>query len=295
VFTACATFILIVAGALVTSNDAGLSVPDWPTTFHTFRMPRMVGGVFYEHGHRMIAGATILLTLAIAVWTWLVDRRAWIKKLAVAAFATIIVQAILGGITVLKLLPPAVSTAHAIVGQTFFCIAVIIAIFTGRRWIEEQPRIEFDFRHPSLITLALLSVFVLYLQLFLGGMFRHRGMSWWPHVLNAGVVAIVLTWTSIRALSLYSHIQAVKKPAILMLSLLITQLCLGFLAFQTKVVWGREAVQPESSMVISTVAHVAVGALLLATSVILAIQVWRNVPVSFEERVPSTERKPLTA
>lgn len=255
----------------------------------------MVGGVFYEHGHRMIAGATILLTLAIAIWTWLVDRRTWIRKLAAAAFATIIVQALLGGITVLKLLPPAVSTAHAIVGQTFFCIAVIIAVFTGRRWIEEQPRVEFDSRHPSLITLTLLSVFVLYLQLFLGGMFRHHGMGWWPHVLHAGVVAIVLTWTSIRALSLYSHIQAVKTPAILMLSLLITQLCLGFLAFQTRVVWGREAVQPESSMVVSTVAHVAVGALLLATSVILAIQVWRNVPVSFAGRVVSTERKPLTA
>ena len=295
VFTACATFVLIIAGALVTSNDAGLSVPDWPTTFHTFRMPRMVGGVFYEHGHRMIAGATILLTLGIALSTWIVDRRLWMRRLALAAFGTIIVQAVLGGITVLRLLPPAVSTAHAVVGQTFFCIAVIIAVFTSLRWIEEQPRVEFDSRHPSLITLTLLSIFVLYVQLILGGMFRHHGMSWWPHVLNAAIVALVLTWTAVRALSLYSQIQAVKKPAILMLSLLITQLCLGFLAFQTRVVWGRDAVQPQFPMVASTVAHVGVGALLLATTVILAIQVWRHVPVSFEERVPTTERKPLTA
>jgi heme A synthase len=120
-------------------------------------------------------------------------------------------------------------------------------------------------------------------------------MSWWPHVLNAVLVAIVLTWTAVRALSLYSHIDAVKRPAIIMLSLMVGQLCLGFLAFLTRVAWGRDAVQPELPMVISTVSHVAVGALLLATAVILAIQVWRHVPVAFEERVPSPERKPLAA
>jgi heme a synthase len=293
VFVACATFLLIIAGALVTSNDAGLSVPDWPTSFHTFAMPRMVGGVLYEHGHRMIAGATIVLTLGIAVWTWIAEHRLWMKRLAWAAFATIIVQAVLGGITVLKLLPPAVSTAHAAVGQTFFCIAAVIAIFTGRQSIEEPPRVELDSRHPSLVTLTLLSIFVLYVQLILGAMFRHKGMSWWPHVLNAGIVALVLTWTAVRALSVYSHVEAIKKPAITMLGLLIGQLCLGFLAFLTRVAWGHDAAQPEFPMVISTVLHVAVGALLLATAVILAIQVWRHVPVAFEERLPET--RPLTA
>jgi heme A synthase len=93
----------------------------------------------------------------------------------------------------------------------------------------------------------------------------------------------------------YSKIEAVRKPAVIMLSLLITQLCLGFAAFLTRVAWGKEAVQPELPMVISTVAHVAVGALLLATTVILAIQVWRHVPVAFEERVPGTERTPQAA
>ncbi len=295
VFVAWATFLLIIAGALVTSNDAGLSVPDWPTSFHTFAMPRMVGGVLYEHGHRMIAGATIVLTLAIAVWTWIVERRLWMKRLAWAALGTILVQAVLGGITVLKLLPPAVSSAHAAVGQTFFCISVVIALFTGRRWIEEQPRVEFDGARPSLITLTLLSIFVLYVQLILGAMFRHKGMGWWPHLANAAIVALVLTWTSVRALSLYSRIEAIKKPAVAMLGLLIGQLCLGFLAFLTRVAWGHDAVQPATPMVISTVAHVAVGALLLATAVVLAIQVWRHVPVAFEERIPGAARRPLTA
>ncbi|HXP43436.1 MAG TPA: COX15/CtaA family protein [Candidatus Acidoferrales bacterium] len=278
---------VITAGALVTSNDAGLSVPDWPTSFgYLVKVPHFVGGVRYEWSHRMLAGTLVTLTLAIALSTWLVEQRRWMRWLAAGAFCTVIAQAILGGLTVLLFQPPAVSTAHATVAQTFFCIAVAIALFTGRRWIEEQPQVEFDSRRPSLITLTLLSIFVLYVQLVLGGMFRHHGMSWWPHVLNAAIVSFVLAWTAIRAISAYSHIEAVRRPAIIMISLLITQLCLGFTAFLTRVAWGRNTVQPELPMVASTVAHVAVGALLLATTVVLAIQVWRRVPVSFEERVP---------
>jgi cytochrome c oxidase assembly protein subunit 15 len=291
VFTACAAFVVITAGALVTSNDAGLSVPDWPTSFgYLVKVPHFVGGVRYEWSHRMVAGTLVTLTLAIALWTLLVERRRWLRWLAVGAFGTVIAQAILGGLTVLFFQPPAVSTAHATVAQTFFCIAVAIAVFTGRKWVEEQPRVEFDSRRPSLFTLTLLSIFVLYVQLILGGMFRHHGMSWWPHVAHAVIVTFVLGWTAVRALAVFSNIDAVRRPAILMLSLLITQLCLGFTAFLTRVAWGRNTVQPELPMVVSTVAHVAVGALLLATTVILSIQVWRHVPVAFEERLPQTRR-----
>ncbi len=287
VFTACATFILIVAGALVTSNDAGLSIPDWPTSFGSFSVPPLHGGIRYEWSHRAIAGSTMILTLTIAVWTWLVEKRRWMKWLSIAAFGTIIIQAILGGLTVRLLQPPWVSSAHAAVGQTFFCIATVIAIFTGRRWVEEVPRVELDTRKPSLITLTLLSIFVLYVQLIVGAMFRHHGMSWWPHVVNAPVVAFVLAWTAIRALSLYSKIEAIRRPAVLMLALLIAQLC--------RVAWGHDVIQPELPMVMSTVAHVAVGALLLATAVVLAIQVWRHVPVAFEERIPAGSRDPVAA
>jgi cytochrome c oxidase assembly protein subunit 15 len=291
VFTACAALVVITAGALVTSNDAGLSVPDWPTSFgYLVKVPHFVGGIRYEWSHRMVAGTLISLTLAIAIWTLLVERRRWLRWLAVGAFCTVIAQAVLGGLTVLFFQPPAVSTAHATVAQTFFCIAVAIALFTGRKWVQEQPQVEFDPRRPSLFTLTLLSIFVLYVQLILGGMFRHHGMSWWPHVLNAVIVSFVLAWTAVRALSVYSQMEAVRRPAILMLSLLITQLCLGFTAFLTRVAWGRDAVQPELPMVVATVAHVAVGALLLATTVILSIQVWRHVPVAFEERLPEAQR-----
>ena len=293
---ACWTFLLIIAGALVTSNDAGLSVPDWPTSFGSlYKIPRLVGGVKFEHTHRMIAQAAGLLTIILAFWTWRADRRRWMKYLGAGALGTVIAQGILGGLTVIFFLPPPVSSAHAALAQTFFCLNVAVAVFTGRRWVEEVPEIEFDRRRPSLITLTLLSIFVLYVQLILGAMFRHHGLSWWPHSAHAIVVAFVLTWTAIRALSQFSKIEAVRRPAILMLGLLITQLCLGFLAFLTRVEWGKDAVQPELPMVISTVAHVAVGALLLATAVVLAIQVWRHVPISLEERVRTREQRPVTA
>jgi cytochrome c oxidase assembly protein subunit 15 len=291
VFTACATLVVITAGALVTSNDAGLSVPDWPTSFgYLVKVPHFVGGVRYEWSHRMLAGTLVSLTLAIAILTLWVEKRRWLRWLALGAFGTVIAQATLGGMTVLFFQPPWLSTAHATVAQTFFCIAVAIALFTGRKWVEEVPRVEFDSRRPSLFTLTLLSIFVLYVQLVLGGMFRHHGLSWWPHVLNALIVSFVLAWTAIRAISVYSNIDAVRQPAIVMLSLLIAQLCLGFTAFLTRVAWGRNAVQPELPMVASTVAHVAVGALLLATTVVLAIQVWRHVPAALTERLPQAQR-----
>jgi len=295
-FVASVTLILIVAGALVTSNDAGLSVPDWPTSFGSYyKIPQWTGGIRYEHGHRMVAQFVGFCTIILAGWTWVAEKRRWLRNLAIAALATVIVQGILGGITVLHFLPPAVSSAHAAVAQTFFCIAVLIALFTGKNWIEEVPRVELDPRRPSLFTLTLLSIFVLYVQLILGAMFRHKGLSWWPHVVHAGVVVFVLTWTAIRALSIYSRIEAIRRPAIIMLSLVVGQLCLGFLAFLTRVEWGRDAAQPEMPMVISTVTHVAVGALLLATAVVLAVQVWRHVPVAFAEPVPAGERNPAAA
>ncbi len=296
---ACATFLLLIAGALVTSNDAGLSVPDWPTSFGSlYKIPHLVGGVRYEHTHRMIAQFIGLLTIIFAVWTWRADRRRWMKYLAGAALLMVIAQGVLGGITVLYYLPPYVSSAHAALAQTFFCTAIAMAIFTSRGWTNagadafvRSPSAgsaeKSDTMRPRLFTLALLSIAILYVQLFLGAMFRHHGMGWLPHVLNAPVVASILTWTAVAALLRYPKIAPIRGPAIAMLSLLIVQLGLGFLAFLTRVEWGKDAAQPELPMVVSTVAHVAAGALLLGTAVVLAIQVWRYVPATAKDRVPA--------
>ena len=112
------TFLLLIAGALVTSNDAGLSVPDWPTSFGSwYKIPKLVGGVRFEHIHRMIAQVAGLLTLILAIWTWRVEKRRWLRILALAAVGTVIAQGILGGLTVLFYLPPAISSAHAALAQ----------------------------------------------------------------------------------------------------------------------------------------------------------------------------------
>lgn len=296
VFIACATLLLIVAGALVTSNDAGLSVPDWPTSFGSlYKIPKLVGGVKFEHTHRMIAQFVGFLTIILAVWTWRVDRRRWMQYLGWAALGTVIAQGILGGLTVLFYLPPSISSAHAALAQTFFCIAVCIALFTSRKWVLEVPHAAADRQRPRLFTLTVISILVLYVQLILGAMFRHHGLSWLPHVMNSVTVVLILGWTALRARSQYSQFEPIRRPANTMLVLLLVQLCLGFLAFTTRVAWGHDAVQPELPMVISTVAHVAVGALLLATAVVLAMQIWRCVPALATEPVPEIERKPMVA
>ena len=157
-FTALWTFVLIIAGALVTSNDAGLSVPDWPTSFGSlYKLPRMVGGVKFEHSHRMIAESVGLLTIILAVWLSRTDRRPWMRKLGWAALATVIIQGVLGGITVLHYLPPSISSAHATLGQTFFCLIVAIWLFTGRIWVEE-PRHNLPTKKPSIQVLTGMAV-----------------------------------------------------------------------------------------------------------------------------------------
>jgi heme A synthase len=200
------------------------------------------------------------------------------KALGLAALGTIVLQGILGGLTVRHFLPPAISTAHAAVAQTFFSIAVLIAVFTGRRWVEEVPRSSAGARPPASLALGVLSIFILYVQLILGGMFRHHGMPWWPHVLNAALVSLVLTWTGVQSILEFPRFDAIRRPAVLLLFLLVIQLLLGFAAFLTRVVWGIGAPQPELSMVVSTVAHVATGALLLATTAVLTLEIWRHVP-----------------
>jgi heme a synthase len=296
VFVAAYTVLLIVAGALVTSNDAGLSVPDWPTSFGSiYKIPRMVGGVKYEHTHRMIAESVGLLTIILCIWTWRADRRRWMKYLVGGALLMVIIQGVLGGITVIYLLPPLVSSAHAAVAQTFFCTLIAIAIFTERGWIEEVPQRQLDAGRPTFFTLCLLSVAILYVQLFLGAMFRHHGMSWWPHVLDAPIVAAILAWTAVRALVRHSNIDAIRRAATWVVGLLLAQIFLGFLAFELRVVWGHDAVQPEEPMVLSTVAHVAVGALLLGATVVLTIQAWRHLSSGAGEHVSTREEKTVAA
>jgi heme a synthase len=293
-FLAAVTYLLIVAGALVTSNNAGLSVPDWPTSFGSlYKMPPMVGGVKYEHGHRMVAEFVGLLCIIFAIWTWRVERRRWMRILGIVILGAVIAQGVLGGITVLKLLPWEISTAHATLAQTIFGTMVAIALATSRRWLESEPSRTIDTGSPSLRTLSTLGVIAVWIQLVLGAAFRHTGVRLLPHVICAGVVTLLLMWTTIRTLPLSARVPSLAAPAQLVLSLLVIQLILGFGAYVARVQWSADAPQPLAVMVITTVAHVATGALVLAASLLLAIQIRRELPasprVSVDDRSPSRQ------
>jgi cytochrome c oxidase assembly protein subunit 15 len=172
VFTAFCTFFLIVAGGLVTSTGSGLAVPDWPLSYGKV-MPPMVGGIFYEHGHRMVATFVGFLTVILAIWLWKRESRRWLRFLGVVALAAVIAQGLLGGLTVLFLLPTAISVSHATLAQTFFCIVAAIAFFTSRWWIDAEVNYEKQPIPLSTFTLMLFAFGSIYIQLILGALMRH--------------------------------------------------------------------------------------------------------------------------
>ncbi len=179
VFTALSTFVLIVAGGLVTSTQSGLSVPDWPNTYGRFMfaypLDEMVGGIFYEHSHRMIASVVGFLTVILTVWIWRKEERRWVRNLSAAALAAVVVQGVLGGVTVLFLLPTPVSVAHAALAQTFFAGVAALALFTSRWWIDRLPDpVASEGPAPgSLTTLTVIVSAMVWIQLILGAVMRH--------------------------------------------------------------------------------------------------------------------------
>jgi cytochrome c oxidase assembly protein subunit 15 len=278
VLAAGCVFLLIVAGALVTSNDAGLSVPDWPTSFGSlYRIPPLVGGVKFEHGHRMLAEFIGLLTIGVAVWTQKVDQRRWMRVLGWSALGTVIAQGVLGGLTVLFYLPPAISTAHATLGQTFFCIMVSIAFFTSKSWVNAPATVISSDASPRLTTLSLLTVAAVWLQLIMGAAFRHSGIRLLPHLIGACLVFCMVSWLVYSTLKRHRAAPQLATPAAVLLTLLAVQITLGLASYITRVLWSQGAAAPLASMVVSTVAHVACGALLLVTTVILTIQIHRHL------------------
>ena len=173
VVLASATFVLIFVGGLVKSTGSELSVPDWPLAFGQL-VPSLKGGVLFEYSHRVVAGAVSLLTLALMLWAALREPRRWVRVLATSAFLLVIAQAILGGITVLFLIPLPIAMAHTATANAFFCIVVAIAIFTSPWFLEATPRDE----SPSRIPLAKLSAIttgIIYLQILVGALMRHLG------------------------------------------------------------------------------------------------------------------------
>lgn len=275
ILLACCTLLLVVAGGLVTSRDAGLSVPDWPLSYGKL-MPPMEGGILYEHGHRMVATTVGLFTIVSMIWILRTERRRWLRWLGVAALLAVIAQGVLGGMTVLFLLPWWISTSHACLAQLFFSTTVAIALFTSNWWLAgPEPVIE-DARYP-VRGLSLLAPVCVLGQLALGAAARHKAIGTIFHISFAPVATGVIFWVSLRILLHYHRHRELRLSALTLLGITFCQVFLGIAAYMTRIAYA-DAVQPMPLMVTFTVIHVAVGALTMASSVALAILVRRNVP-----------------
>ena len=282
VFAAACTFVLVFAGGLVTSTGSAMAVPSWPLDAGHLVPQHWNPGVVFEWGHRAVAGTVSILTFLLALWTWIVERRRWLRYTALAAAGLVVFQAVLGGMTVLFDLPLTFAVAHAMTGQAFFCLMVSIALFTSPRWESIEPAAHAaDAR--TLAPLASLTTAVIYGQIIIGAVMRHMhaGLAIPDFPLNFGhvvppmfsvpiainfahrcgaiVVVAMVSWTVGRAVSLYGADPMLRRPALALAALLVLQIGLG-----AATVLSLRAVIPTTS-------HVAIGAAVLATSLLLAL------------------------
>jgi cytochrome c oxidase assembly protein subunit 15 len=276
IILACLTVVLLGAGALVTSNEAGDSVPDWPLSFGRWLVSQdqFVANVRYEYSHRFLAGVVGVATLLLAVWTWFGDRRAWMRKLAVVALVGVVTQAVIGGVRVLfpeyKAL---IAVPHALVAQSFFGAVVAIAVFTSRSWFAKRE-LCLDSGKPSLRTLSAVTIAAVLIQLVLGAGFRHQAFGVAPHVVGAIVVAGLIIWTSVVVFQRHKGVAFLTRPALLAAMLVVLQVGLGIAAYFARLASADDP-QPLEPMISLTVAHLVVGALTLATMIVLNLRSWK--------------------
>jgi cytochrome c oxidase assembly protein subunit 15 len=293
-FVCAATLLLITAGGMVTSTGSGLAVPDWPNTYgyfmFSFPLSKMVGGIFYEHGHRLIASIVGLLTMGLTVWLWRAEPRRWIRRLGVAALAAVILQGLLGGLTVLYFLPTPISVSHAGLAQIFFCLTVSLALFTSAGWHRSSSLDTHEpvVRDSTLLALATGLPLLVYAQILVGATMRHTGAGlaipdfplafgrlvppeWnfaiavhFLHRVGGAVTAMAVLATLGHLLAHHPARRDLIRPAWLLLLLVLTQIGLG----AWTVLSGR--------LPAINTAHVATGAMVLGTALILGLRVNRH-------------------
>ena len=289
VLLACCVVFLISAGALVTSTGSGLSVPDWPLSYGSLNPPNWwtISTVRAEHGHRLIAGTVAMLTVVLAVWTGIREPRKWVRRLAYLAVAAVLTQALLGGLTVLFFLPTPISVSHAALAEIFLCLTVTLALVTSRWWIDaERERTEVR-GTPALFRAARLTTALVFCQILLGAVMRHSGAGLaipdfplvfgglfppeldfgigvhYAHRIGALVVTAAIVVTAVRARRVSGASALVRTLWIAMILLVVVQISLGGAVILT----GKAA--------LPNTAHVATGATLLATSLLMALGSYR--------------------
>ncbi len=279
-----ATFLLVVAGGLVTSKEAGLAVVDWPNTYGSnmflYPLARMTGGIFYEHAHRLFGVLVGLTTLALALRVWRVDARGWVRAMAVVAVATVIIQGVLGGLRVtgnftLSTAPedmaPSIVLAvfHGVLGQLFLALVVALAAATSRLW-RTGPAAEPASSAAADRTFQAWLVGTLAVQLVFGAVQRHVAQGLIIHISLAAIVAMVAIAAGARAWGLYHGSWPVQRLGQLVMTVVGIQVTLGIAALA--VTQGRAVVGSPTTVEVSVAtAHQATGAALLAISVLLLV------------------------
>ena len=313
-FLVACTVVLILAGSLVTSHDAGLSVPDWPTSYgwsmFTFPPSMWVANILYEHGHRLIASSVGFLTIIMAAWLWYADPRRWMRWFGVATLGSVVAQGLLGGLTVLFFLPAAISTAHAGLAEIFFCMTVAIAIFTSPGWIAAYGRdadaddAQGGHMGPPLRYLATTATALIFTQILVGATMRHTGAGlaipdfplMFGHLVPdhwSAAIAIHFTHrvgallVSLCLLALFVHVRAhyrdrreLLRPALLIVALAAVQVTLGALTVLTR----------RDPWINSF--HVVCGALVLTTSLVITLRSWRGTFAYHRELVGAELARP---
>ncbi len=268
-FVATATLILIMAGGLVTSTGSGLSVPDWPLSYGGL-FPPMVGGIRFEHSHRVIAGFVGLCTLALSVAIQCLEKRRWVRVLGWVASLAVLAQAILGGITVIYLLPTAISVAHACLAQSFFSLIACLTLFQSREWLEGKK-----LQSPSAKSfqrLVITTACFAFLQLVAGAVVRHTGgygLSY--HLFGAFLVFIHALFVLIKSSKDDATRALFQSQSLLLFGLVLFQLFLGLGSFVFKY-YVEKQVLPTEGEILFTTAHQTLGALILMILAVMSLR-----------------------
>lgn len=302
VVLACATFPLVWVGGLVTTTDAGMAVPDWPSTYgyNLFLYPwtTWLSGpwdLFVEHGHRLLASSVGMLTIGLVIVFWRSGERLWLRNLSLAALALVIFQGVLGGMRVL-LDERTLAMLHGCTGPLFFALTVALVVFTSQSWRTPPSEVGGDLATASVVRgLAVVTCILVYLQLVFGAVLRHVPVDSEPrafllavrfHLFLAGVLALHIAALASMVLWNYRSVRPLGRLTWALVGLLLLQVLLGAGTWIVKFavpVWAADwlpfvlpANQADGWLQTHVItAHVAVGSLLLVTSLSVALYALR--------------------